>query len=403
MSVCQATTGKLYPNRSQREVMARVGGAVRGLWNHFVALNRDRYETEAKFAFYGEMSAALPQLLKEDRRFKGCPHRCAQMTVQALDRALKDSFKAKTGRKGFPRFRRHDANADAFRFVGRELRTAPGKVRLPKVGWVRVRGLAVPDGARLIQACVRQVPGGWGLSITFEAAPKTYPAPFKPSVGIDAGLSSLLTLSDGGKIDAPRLARRQAKRLRRLEREKARRRKGGTNRRRTVRRLRREHARLARRRLDFTHKLTRRLIDEHEGVAVESLSLKGLMRTRMAKSFADAGLGELLRQLRYKAAWAGRTFAVLPAFARSTGVCPDTGHVGPRLPLAVRAWRCECCDAVHDRDVAAARVILRGAVPAEGGEPAGACRPKRGLAVRGGGAALVVPSHGGSPANVACE
>ncbi len=154
--------------------------------------------------------------------------------------------------------------------------------------------------------------------------------------GSMSGLNSLIALSPGPKIGPPRLAKKQAKRLRRLERQKARQRKGSVNRRRTVARLNRVHARLAARRQDFTHKLTRTLIDRHLGLAVEKLRLKGLMRTRLAKSFADAGIGEMLRQLRYKAEWAGRNIVkcrpstVLPGSVRSA----DGSARDCRLPCA---------------------------------------------------------------------
>lgn len=399
MKVLQATTGRLYPSAAQARTMARIGGQCRALWNHWLAVNVERYAAEGKFAFYKEMSAALPAMRREER-FAGLPHRCAQMTVQKLDRALRDCAKAAKARKGFPKFKRRDDRRDAFQFVGRELRVEPGRIKLPALGWVRVRGLRVPDDARLVQVTVQQDRGSWGVALQLEAAPPVYAMPSKAAVGIDVGLSSLITLSDGTKIEPPRLARKQATRLRRLEREKARRRKGSVNRRRTVARLGREHARLAARRRDFTHKLTRRVIDTYEGVAIEKLRVKGMMRTRLARSLADAALSEMARQFRYKAEWAGRWFGEMPTFHRSTGVCPVSGEVGPKLPLSVRAWWCEGCGAWHDRDHAAAQVILCGAVPAGSRELAFETRRKRGFAVDGGGA-LCASSHRGPPANVA--
>ena len=125
------------------------------------------------------------------------------------------------------------------------------------------------------------------------------------------------------------------------------------------------------------------------------------MRTRMAGSLADAGLGGFLRTLRYKAEWAGRSWHVHGRFVRSTGVCPICRHVGPKLPLSVREWACDSCGAVHDRDVAAAQVILGSAVGQVMPEPAAAMPRKRGAAVRGGAGAKTLASHGGPPANVA--
>jgi putative transposase len=176
------------------------------------------------------------------------------------------------------------------------------------------------------------------------------------------------------------------------------------NRRRTVARLARLHRAVADARKDAMHKATRRLVDTYAGFAIEDLSLRGLMRTRLAASFADAGLGEFLRTLRYKAEWAGRSWHVHGRFARSTGVCPDCGLVGPRLRPGIDAWTCSDCGVVHDRDVAAARVILAGAVgrvftP----EPASDTRRKRGAVVRGGDRASARSSHGGPPSNVAFD
>jgi putative transposase len=205
-AVLQATTGRLYPTAAQARAMARIGGQCRALWNRWLAVNAERHAAEGRFAFYAEMSAALPAMRKEDR-FAGLPHRCAQMTVQRLDRALRDCAKAATPRKGFPRFKRRDDRRDAFRFVGREVRVEPGRIGLPALGWVRVRGLRVPDAARLVQVTVRQDRGGWVLALQMEAPPPAYPVPALPPVGIDAGLTSLVALSTGEKVEPPRPAR----------------------------------------------------------------------------------------------------------------------------------------------------------------------------------------------------
>jgi putative transposase len=396
----QAAKGRLYG--AGLASVARIGGQCRAVWNLFLAESAARYEAEGKFVFYTEMSARLPKLLKEDPRLAGLPHRAAQMTVQKLDRALRDCAKSKgANRRGFPRFKRYSDRADAFSFVGREVRSEAGRIRLPKIGWLRVRGMMLPEGADLKQVAVTQEPNGWHVSIQFEAAAKTYAVPVRPAIGIDGGLTDLAVLGDGSRIVHPRLARKALSRVRRLNRERDRRRKGSVNRKRTVARLGRLHRHVADARRDAMHKDTRTLVDTYEGFAVEDLSLRGLMRTRMAGSFADAGLGGFLRPLRYKAEWAGRWWGVFPRFRRSTGVCPDCIHVGPKLPLSVRRWACENCGVAHDRDVAAARVILRGAVGQVLPKPAAEMPRKRGSAARGGDRASARSSHDGSPANVA--
>jgi putative transposase len=140
------------------------------------------------------------------------------------------------------------------------------------------------------------------------------------------------------------------------------------------------------------------------------LSIKGLMKTRLAKSFADASLGELLRQLHYKSEWACREWRVLGRFQRSTGVCPDPscGWVGPRLRPGIRTWVCGGCGVIYGRDAAASQVILRDATVVRAAgvapgrrEPVRAYGRKRGSVVRDGDTASAVSSHGESPAHVA--
>jgi len=401
--VMQAAKGRLYGGGL--EAVARIGGQCRAVWNLFLAESVARYQAEQKFVFYAEMSARLPRLLKEDARLAGLPHRCAQMTVQKLDRALRDCFKSKDkNRRGFPKFKRYADRSDAFSFVGRDIRVADGRVRLPKVGWLRVRGLILPEGADLKQVAITQEPRGWHVSIQLEAPAKTYPAPTLPEVGIDGGTTRLAVLADATHVPHRRFGRRIEDRIRRLNRERDRRRKGSVNRRRTVAKLARLHRAAANRRKDAMHKTTRKLVDTYAGFAVEDLSLRGLMRTRMAGSLADAGLGEFLRTLRYKAEWAGRSWHVHGRFVRSTGVCPDCGHVGAKLALSVRSWACVSCGAVHDRDVAAAKVILAGAV---GQVKANLPEPERKLEsevlpwMTGSGSAQI--SHRGPPSNVAFD
>jgi IS605 OrfB family transposase len=434
MLVTRAVKGKLMG--AGVTACARVGGQTRYLWNKFVELNNARMKAEGKFIFYAELSAMLPKLLKEDAKLIGLPHRCAQMQAMNFERTLKNYIKNKAEfqridarrtaksaarvakglpplkpkKSGIPQFKRYDDRADAFSFVGRECRVEPRRVRLPKIGWVSVRGLDIPAGAELKQVAVTQEPTGWHVSVQFDAPVKEFDVPTRAVIGIDQGLTTLLALASSEKIEPPRYARKAEKHIRRLNRERDRRRKGSVNRRRTVARLGREHRLVRNLRMDFLHKLTSRMVDTFEGFAVEDLNLKALMKTRLAKSFADASLGELLRMLRYKSEWACREWRVLGRFKRSTGVCPeeDCGWIGPRLRPGIATWTCGGCGAIHDRDHAASRVILRdatvvraaGVAPARR-EPVRAFGRKRSAAVYGGIEVGASVSHGGPLSNVA--
>lgn len=188
----QASKGKILANTSRIRDIARIGSHCRFVWNHFLALNIESYRETGKFIFYKEMAARLTKLLHAEPVLVGCPHRPAQMTVQRLDRALKDCGKSKgKTRKGFPRFKRHADNADAFSFVGKEIQLDQNRIRLPKIGWYRVRGLAIPADAVLKQAHIRHQPDGWHVAVQFEGEAKVYAEPTQPVIGLDAGLTHL--------------------------------------------------------------------------------------------------------------------------------------------------------------------------------------------------------------------
>ena len=458
LPILQARKGKILG--SGVKAAARLGGQTRHLWNLFTELNNKRMQAEGKFVFYRELSLLLPKLLKEDGKLCGLPHRAAQMQAHNFDRTLQNYVKNKiefqridarrkarsaarvaTGlpplkprKSGIPQFKRWDDHRDAFSFVGRECRFEARRIRLPKIGWVRVRGLDIPQDIREAHDAVRtarntarktgnksgkideviksvhvtQQPTGWHIAVQFEALAKQYKTPSHPVMGIDHELTTLSAWATGEKIEPPRYARVAEKHIRRLNRERDRRRK---DRRRTVARLAKAHRYVRNQRQDFLHKLTRKMVDTFEGFAVEDLNLKGLMKTRLAKSFADASLGELLRMLRYKSEWACREWRVLGRFERSTGVCPEPGcgWIGPRLRPGIEIWACGGCGVIHDRDVAAGQVILRDAtvvraagVPPARREPVCAYRRKRGTLPRVDGIeASASVSHDGSPSNVA--
>jgi putative transposase len=397
-SVLQATTGRLYLTGKQAAAVARIGGQCRALWNYWLGESKRRYAAEQRFFLYGEMQPALKTMRREDPAFVGLPAACGDRVLQNLDGALRASWRGAAGRKGFPRFRRKDDERDFFQITGLNTGVRAKSVRVPTVGWLRVRGLDPRVvGSRIAVVTVRQRAGHWAVSVVYEAPPRAYATADSPAVGVDLGIASVATLSDGTKVPLERFPK-IAKRLRRAEREKSRRRLGSVNRRRTVERLRKLHAHLAASRSDALHKLTTDIVQRHAGVAVEALRVAALKRTHIAKSLHHASWSEWRYRLRYKAEWGGRTYSEMPAFARSTGVCPDCDFTGPRLPLSLRVWVCNHCGTAHDRDVAAAQIILRRAVPVENREPALQGR-KRGAAVMRRPRASARGSGDGSPTN----
>lgn len=235
------------------------------------------------------------------------------------------------------------------------------------VRWSR----ALPVGVVPVRLSVtRDRAGRYFVSTLVEERIAPLPAVFVPEtrepkvVGLDVGLASLVTLDDGSKFDHPRLLKRYAEKLARLQRELHRKVKGSRNREKVRQKIGRLYALIGDVRRDMLDQLTTRLVRENQVLVVEDLSVttltraaRGTGRRRKAKlnqAILDAGWGELVRQLRYKCEWYGRELVIVDRFFPSTRRCSACHAVGPKLDVSVRQWTCSECGASHDRDVNAA-------------------------------------------------
>lgn len=388
------------------------------LWNWVHELNTKRYLEVGEFLFYHEAAALLTQQ-RRSGSFTDGSIVAQQQCLRSYERALKNSFPNAKHRKGFPKTRKR-ANQCSLRFPARGIGNVRQgdtltHIKLPKIGLLRVRNLDVPVGAKVNSYCLKHEADGYWLSVQYEIAVEPPVNENSNAVGIDAGLSVMASFSNGEQIQALKPLRKARKKLRKAQRSLARKRRGSINRRRQAKRVARVHAKVRHARRNAQHQLSRRLVDENGLIAIETLSLSGLKRLKhQGFSWSDMGLGELYRQLRYKADWTGVSVYEHPKFARSTGCCPDCKNVGSKLDLRIRRWTCAQCGVRHDRDIAAARWLElcaleeRAWVGAACSEPDEtlAPRPKRGR-LRSAMQPIAVmrsessdhPIHDGSPAN----
>jgi putative transposase len=178
-------------------------------------------------------------------------------------------------------------------------------------------------------------------------------------VGIDLGLSHFAILSTGEKVASPNTFRRNETRLAKLQRRLAKKQKGSKKRIKAKLKVARLHARIADSRRDFLHKLSTRLINENQVIAIESLAVSNMQKNRcLSKSISDASWSEFVRQLEYKALWYGRDLIGIDKWYPSSKRCADCGHILPKMPLSMREWTCPECGTIHDRDLNAARNVL---------------------------------------------
>jgi putative transposase len=215
----------------------------------------------------------------------------------------------------------------------------------------------LPEGAAPSTVTVsRDAAGRWFVSLLCEDVPAT-DAPVGDAVGVDAGITCLVTLSTGEKVANPRHERRDRARLAKAQRELPRKAKGSANRAKARRKVARVHARITDRRTDFLHKLTTRLVRENQVVVIEDLAVRTMVKNRtLSRAISDAAWSTMRSMLEYKCAWYGRELVVVDRFFPSTRLCstPGCGYVNEKMRLNVREWTCPRCGTVHDRDVNAA-------------------------------------------------
>jgi len=196
--------------------------------------------------------------------------------------------------------------------------------------------------------------GRWFVSLLVETTVSTLPR-VKSIVGLDAGITHLVTLSTGEKVTNPKHERRDRERLARAQRNLAHKEKGSKNRDKARVKVGRAHARITDRRKDFLHKLSTRLVRENQTVVIEDLSVRNMARNHsLARAMSGAAWRELRGMLDYKTQWYGRELIVADRWFPGSKTCAGCGHVVGKLPLHSREWVCPVCGAVHDRDINAA-------------------------------------------------
>jgi len=304
--------------------------------------------------------------------------KCApQEAIRDLGRAFTNFF---AGRANYPKRHKRGTN-DSFRVSSGFFAVDGDRLRLPHVGWVRMREpLRWPD-AKPLSVTVSKRRGRWFASIACNL-PDTQPAPRVVGrvVGVDAGTRGYAT-SEGEVIETPRAYVRAQRRLRRAQQSLARKKRGSSNRRKAQAKVARLHGAVADARSNWLHQMTSRLVRDGDVIVVEDLNVKG-MTTRptpkpdpakpgrflpnqarakagLNKVILDAGFGEFRRQLEYKCPERGATLIVANRWYPSSRTCSACGVKTKHLPLRVRKWTCEDCGASHHRDINAAINLKR--------------------------------------------
>ncbi|MEU7833028.1 transposase [Nonomuraea sp. NPDC049129] len=330
-----------------------------GGFNDAVALRNHTHEQGLPFITDAELSRLVITEAKKrpDRAWLG------EVSAVVLQQALADACAAfrnffaclagtrKGPKLGPPRFRSRKDARQAIRFTrnARFVITAVGRLRLPKIGEVTVRWSRCLPSEPSSVTVIKDAAGRYFASFVVDAAQTPLPAT-EAETGIDVGLKHFAVLSGGRKIDSPRFLRRAEKNLKRAHKALSGKEKGSANRAKARRKVARQHVKVADARREFHHQLSTKLIRENQAIYVEDLAVKGLARTKLAKSVHDAGWAQFVGMLEYKAKLYHRTFVKIGRYFPSTKLCSACGAIAEAMPLTVREWTC-ACGVTHDRDV----------------------------------------------------
>jgi putative transposase len=379
---------RIYPSLGQQQALARVFGCARVVYNDCLRL-RDACFAAGEKVSDTEVQRRVITVAKLTPERAWLGEVASVALVQACQdarRAYKNWFDSLTGRRHGPKIRhpkpRRKHGKQSIRLTRNGFALHGELLYLAKVGDIKVewsRSLpSVPSSVTVI----REPDGRYYASFVVERHTAPLPASDREA-GIDLGLNSLIITSDGEAIPNPRFLRKAGKRLRRAQRVLSRRQKGSANRAKARHRVAVLHRKVRETRLDYAHKTALRLVRDNQAVYAEDLAVRGLMRTRLARSVADAGWSQLIRCVEEKAVQYGRTFARIGRFEPTSQVCSACGVKDGPKPLSVRTWTCAACGTVHDRDVNAARNILAAGRADNPNACRGDVRPGRVLAVAG--------------------
>ena len=334
-------------------------GCARLVYNKALALRTEAWYERQERVGYTETSAMLTEWKKqEDLQFL---NEVSCVPVQQGLRHLQSAFtNFFAGRAKYPNFKKKHNGGNA-EFTKSAFKWKDGQVYLAKciepldIRWSR----EIPPDTEPSTITVKLAPSGrWTVSLLVDTEIETWQESTN-QIGLDLGITSLITLSNGEKVANPKGFKTKRRKLKKAQKRLSRKVKGSNNRHKARLKVARVHQEISDSRKDFLHKLTTRLVRENQTIAVEDLAVKNMVKNhKLALAISDASWGELVRQLEYKCGWYGRTFVKIDRWFPSSKRCGHCGHVVEKLPLNIREWECPKCGTNHDRDINAARNIL---------------------------------------------
>jgi putative transposase len=368
---------RAYPDIEQASTLNRTFGCVRVVWNRTLAWRHARYHGERVRTNFTQANAYLTAMKATEEL--GWLNEVSSVPLQQAIRHQQVAFRNFfAGQARYPRYKSRNGRQSA-EYTRSGFRYRDGRLFLAKMNTPLAFTWSWPDidPASIDPTTVtisKDPCGRWYISFAADAAdPAQLPATCA-AVGVDLGIKDFAVTSDGDKIANPRKLARRERNLARYQRRMARCRVGSANRVKARAKVARAHRKVRASRADFLHRVSARLVRDHDVIVIEDLAVKNMIRNRsLAKAISDCGWGEFRRQLEYKAARAGRHLVVIDRWYPSSKTCSACGHLLRSLSLSTRHWTCPSCGTRHNRDMNAAQNILAAGLAVAQGDLGDAC------------------------------